>query len=371
MKKVLFVATRVKLHIMLFHIPYLKWFSENGYEVHVAAKNDYSNKKTCCIPYCDVFYDINFERSPFRIENFKNYQKLKRIINENNYSIIHCHTPMGGVIGRLAALNSRKRGTKVIYTAHGFHFYKGGPILSWLLYYPIEKLLSNYTDILITINSEDFSIAKKFKNSHVEFVPGVGINIEKYANTKVDYNKMRNTLGINEDELLIISVGELNANKNHQLVINALSRINNKNIKYILCGQGELENELRDLSSRLGVESQVQFLGFRDDIAELMKISNIFAFPSLREGLSLSLMEAMSSGLPVVCSNIRGNMDLIENGKGGFLSKSNDVEDFKAQILKLLLQEDISEYGEFNKNRIKLYSLENVLKIMIEIYKSV
>ena len=138
MKKVLFVATVVKLHIMVFHIPYLEWFKKNGYEVHVAARNDYDNKDECIIPFCDRFHDLPFERSPIRKNNLQVYKDLKNIIDTEQYEIIHCHTPMGGAIGRLAARSARKKGTKVIYTAHGFHFFKGAPLVNWLAYYPAE-----------------------------------------------------------------------------------------------------------------------------------------------------------------------------------------------------------------------------------------
>ena len=163
MKKVLFVATVVKTHIMVFHIPYLEWFKKNGYEVHVCAKNDYENKDECIIPYCDKYHDLPFERSPFKANNLKVYKKLKEIINTNNYDIIHCHTPMGGALTRLAAHKARNRGTKVLYTAHGFHFYKGSPLINWLVYYPVERWLARYTDVLITINEEDYNRIKESK----------------------------------------------------------------------------------------------------------------------------------------------------------------------------------------------------------------
>ena len=210
MKKVLFVATVVKLHIMVFHIPYLEWFKKNGYEVHVAARNDYDNKDECIIPFCDRFHDLPFERSPIRKNNLQVYKDLKNIIDTEQYEIIHCHTPMGGAIGRLAARSARKKGTKVIYTAHGFHFFKGAPLVNWLAYYPAERWLAKYTDVLITINTEDYEIAKKFKVNRIEYVPGVGIDTDKFKNIEVNRTEKRESLGVSEDDFMIISVGELN-----------------------------------------------------------------------------------------------------------------------------------------------------------------
>ena len=369
MKKVLFVATVVKLHIMVFHIPYLEWFKKNGYEVHVAARNDYDNKDECIIPFCDRFHDLPFERSPIRKNNLQVYKDLKNIIDTEQYEIIHFHTPMGGAIGRLAARSARKKGTKVIYTAHGFHFFKGAPLVNWLAYYPAERWLARYTDVLITINTEDYEIAKKFKVNRIEYVPGVGIDTDKFKNIEVNRTEKRESLGVSEDDFMIISVGELNKNKNHQVIIRAIAKLRNEKIKYVLCGQGPLETELRELAKELDVENQVKFLGFRKDVPDLMKVADLFAFPSYREGLSLSLMEAMASGLPVVCSEIRGNTDLIEDGKGGYLVEPSDVEGFAKYIKELIEDSRLkSELGGFNLEKIEHYSIENVLCEMEEIY---
>jgi glycosyltransferase involved in cell wall biosynthesis len=370
MKKVLFVATVVKMHIMVFHLPYLKWFQENGYEVHVASRNDYENKEECNIPFCDKFFDLPFERSPFKKNNIYVYKGLKNIIDRNEYEIIHCHTPMGGAIGRLAARSMRKKGTRVIYTAHGFHFFKGAPLVNWLAYYPVERWLAKYTDILITINKEDYEIAKKFKANRIEYVPGVGIDTDKFKNIEVNKTEKRKSIGVNEDYFMIISVGELNKNKNHQVILRAIAKLRNEKIKYVLCGQGPLATELRKLSNELGIENQVKFLGFRKDIPELMYVADLFAFPSFREGLSLSLMEAMASGLPVVCSKIRGNIDLVEEGKGGYLVEPNDIEGLAKYINVLISDSRLrSEFTVFNLQKIESYSIENVLKEMEKIYK--
>ena len=369
MKKVLFVATVVKLHIMVFHIPDLEWFKKNGYEVHGAARNDYDTKDECIIPFCDRFHDLPFERSPIRKNNLQVYKDLKNIIDTEQYEIIHCHTPMGGAIGRLAARSARKKGTKVIYTAHGFHFFKGAPLVNWLAYYPAERWLARYTDVLITINTEDYEIAKKFKVNRIEYVPGVGIDTDKFKNIEVNRTEKRESLGVSEDDFMIISVGELNKNKNHQVIIRAIAKLRNEKIKYVLCGQGPLETELRELAKELDVENQVKFLGFRKDVPDLMKVADLFAFPSYREGLSLSLMEAMASGLPVVCSEIRGNTDLIEDGKGGYLVEPSDVEGFAKYIKELIEDSRLkSELGGFNLEKIEHYSIENVLCEMEEIY---
>lgn len=368
MKKVLFVAHVVKRHFMLFHIPYIKWFKENGYETHVCANNDYENKEECNIPYCDKYYDLPFERSPFNSNNINAYKQLKKIIDSNEYDIIHCHTPVGGVLTRLAAKNARKNGTKVIYTAHGFHFFKGAPILNWILFYPVEKYCAKYTDTIITINKEDYDRAQKFNGGKVKYIAGVGVDTKKFSEVIVDKEAKRRELCIPNNAFVILSVGELSKRKNHQVVIKALSKLKNKNIVYIICGQGSLDQYLKKLSEENGVV--VSLLGFRRDIIEIAAIADLFVFPSLQEGLPVGVMEAMAGGLPVICSKVRGNIDLIENGKGGYLVDPNDVDGFAISINKMLINTELcKEMGEHNINEIKKYNKDIVVEDIIKVYK--
>ena len=354
---------------MVFHLPYLESFKKNGYEVHVCAKNDYENKEDCNIPNCDKYFDLPFERSPYNIKNLKVYKQLKKIIKDNNYVIIHCHTPMGGVLTRLAARKERNNGTKVIYTAHGFHFYKGASLKNWLIYYSVERFLARYTDVLITINKEDFNRAKKFNAKKVEYVPGVGLDIDKFKNIKIDKLKKRSGLGIPENAFVVLSVGELNKNKNHETVIMAIGKLNNPDIHYVICGQGPLRGYLGNLAKKLGIEKQVHLLGFREDVAEIYKISDLFVFPSFREGLPVALMEAMASGLSVVCSNIRGNADLVNDRENGYVVELNDVESFAKFIEKLYKDYNLrNKYGNKSFELVQKYSLKGVLKKMEEIY---
>ena len=338
MKKVLFVATVVKTHIMEFHIPYLKMFKEMGWETAVAARNDYENPADCVIPYCDTYYDIPFERNPLKLENLKAYKELKKVIDNGRYDIIHCHTPVGAMLARLAARQARKNGTKVFYTAHGFHFYKGAPVINWLLYYPVEKWLSHYTDVLITINKEDYERAKTFKAGKVCYVPGVGIDLKKFNVGYVDKGQKRKEIGVTLDDLVLLSVGELIPRKNHEIVIRAMSVLKQKgglnHVEYVICGRGTYEADLKKLAEELGVAEHIHFLGYRNDISEICNCADIFIFMSHQEGLPVALMEAMACGLPVICSNIRGNIDLIDDGVTGLIS-NNKPEKLAATINKM------------------------------------
>ena len=366
-KRVLFVATVVKTHIMQFHIPYLKMFKEMGYETVVAARNDYENPEDCRIPYCDHYVDIPFQREPLRYENLRCYKKLKSIMDEGDFSIIHCHTPVGGVVGRLAARKARKKGTRVIYTAHGFHFYKGAPIKNWLLFCPIEKLCSRLTDVLITINKEDYLLAqKKMKAKCVKYVPGVGVDLKKFSTSTVNKAAKRRELGIPEDAVVLLSVGELISRKNHETGIRAIADLD---VYYLVAGDGVLRQYLQSVIDKHGISNKVRLLGYCNDVADLYGASDIFVFPSFQEGLPVSVMEAMACGLPCVASNIRGNTDLLENTEGGFLCDPQDVSEFAEKINLLGTNVELREkMGRTNLITIQKFSTEIVIKEMQNIY---
>lgn len=369
-KRVLFVATVVKSHINVFHLPYLKWFKDNEYETHVCARDDFDGEE-CMIPNCDLHYDIPFERSPISIKNFKAYKQLKKIISDNEYDIIHCNTPVASILTRLAAIKARKRGTKVIYTAHGFHFFKGASLLNWILYYPAEKICSYFTDVLITINKEDYTLAKKkMKAKKIEYVPGVGINTSKFRNIGINLDEKRKELGLSKQDIVLLSVGELSKRKNHEVIIRALAKIDKTNVHYIIVGRGKLEIELKKIINSLNLSNKVHLLGFRDDIDEICNISDIFCFPSKQEGLPVAVMEAMASGLPVICSDIRGNCELIKHEKGGYLCDKNDIDRFAECITELVEDYDKRKrMSKYNMEVIKSFSIEVVKENMDAIYE--
>lgn len=372
MKKVLFVATVVKTHIMEFHIPYLKMFKEMGWETAVAARNDYENPDDCVIPYCDTYYNIPFERNPLKSGNLKAYKELKHIIDEGEYDIIHCHTPVGAMLTRLAAKQARKQGTKVFYTAHGFHFYKGAPAINWILYYPVEKWLSRYTDVLITINKEDYERAKTFKAGKVCYVPGVGIDLKKFNVGYVNKEQKRKEIGVSADDFVLLSVGELIPRKNHEVVIRALSVLKQldklNHIEYVICGRGAYETDLKKLAEGLDVADHVHFLGYRNDISEICNCADLFVFMSHQEGLPVALMEAMACGLPAVCSNIRGNTDLIEDGVTGLLA--NNIPEEVAESISEMKSDTAlrNRVASAALQKIKQFDLSSVEDEMSKIY---
>ncbi len=364
--KILYVTT-ISNTINAFLIPHIKQLLDEGHQVDIACniERDINSKLTT---WGCTIYNIAFQRSPINKSNYKAYIELKRLIKKNCYDLVHTHTPVASTYVRLAC--RKLKNVKVFYTAHGFHFFNGAPYKNWLMYYPIERYLSKYTDVLITINKEDYKRASKaFKAGKVHYIPGIGLDVTEISNVMVDKSLKRKEIGVPEQATVILSVGELNKNKNHEIIIKAISKIKNPHIYYVICGKGEMEKYLRNLSNELGVEDRVMLLGYRSDIAEILKVVDLFVFPSYREGLPVSLMEAMAAGLPIICSNIRGNSDLIENHKGGYLVDPNNMNAF-AKYIELFIErsDKISDMSLYNKEKVKNYSISNIINKMKEIY---
>ena len=372
MKKVLFVATVVRLHLNLFHLPYLRWFHDQGWQVDVAANNDFEDPADCVIPCCDHHYVIPFERSPFKKGNLLAYRQLKALLDREHYDIIHCHTPMGGVITRLAAGSARNQGTRVIYTAHGFHFYDGAPLINWLLYYPVERLLSRRTDLLLTINGEDHRRAKTFHAKRTELVNGVGIDLSRFAEaTEQQKAQVRRELGLREGDIFAFTAGNLDPGKNQRTLHQAVKLLDDPRVHLVLAGNGPLRGELEQLAGELGIADRIHFLGFRRDVYRLCSSADLFLFASRREGLSVSVMEAMACGLPIAASGIRGNTDLIDSGRGGFLLPPDDAKGFADAIRQILEEPQIRErMKRHNLEKIRRYSIEAVTEQMARLYES-
>ncbi len=378
MKKALMVS-HVAYAIELFNIPNIKLLISMGYEVQVACNFDdrssLSDEKVAMLKdkltaMGVKFHNIPFQRQPLKPENLRAYTMLKSLIDAEKFDLIHCHTPVGGIITRLAAIASRKKNkTKVIYTAHGFHFFKGAPVINWLIYFTAEKLCSYFTDTLITINKEDFHNAEKKLNAKkVCYVPGVGVDTAFFYENAGKREELLSEISANKDSIILLSVGELSDRKNHSVSIKALSQIKNDNVHLIIAGTGEKREEFSSLVESLGVGGRVHLLGFRTDIPALLKSADIFLFPSIQEGLPVALMEAMSCGLPVICSEIRGNTDLIDESCG-ILCPATDANAFKTAVENLIVDEALRKsMGKSALEESKKYDIKIIEKYMKDIY---
>lgn len=365
------IVSNITKRIQAGHYSMITPLKELGYEVHwVANLANFKEEKS---KFDFNLHHINFFRNPFDPRNIMAGKQLYSLIKKEKFDIVHCNSPIGGLLGRIC---SKLAGVKIVmYTAHGFHFYKGAPITNRTLYKFAEIVLAKITDGLITMNKEDFDNGRKItlnKNGMCFYIPGIGIDSNMYNNLKIDKSVKKTQLGLKDDDFAIISMGDLIHRKNYATAIRAIAMLNNPNVHYLICGDGPLLESLKELSIQLNVEDNIHFLGFRTDIAELLNISDLYLLTAYQEGLPRALMEAMSAGIPVIASNIRGNVDLVEEGVNGFMSKPDDVDGFAKGIATLYKDRNLSgQMGRLNLIRVKSYDISSVKMEMIKIYKEI
>ena len=350
---------------MEFFIPVIRELMDRGHQVDLACNETDSPVAPIYRQWNCTIYPVSCSRSPLDKGNLTAIQQIRALVEKGRYDIVHCHTPLAAACTRLACREARRSGTKVFYTAHGFHFFKGAPVKNWLLYYPVEKLCAHFTDVLITINQEDYDLAqRKLKARNVVYVPGVGIDLEKYRSSDADPFTKRRELGIPEDATVLLSVGELSQRKNHKVLLEAAADI--PNLFLIIAGKGSLQKDLEVLATKLGIANRTKLLGYRTDIAELCAMCDIFALPSLQEGLPVALMEAMASGKTVICSRIRGNTDLMGEQNPLMFDPKNYLDCQRA--IHLTLGMDRTSYGMENRNRMRLFAIHEIVSRMLRLY---
>ena len=354
---------------MAFHIPYINWLKSEGYEVHVAA-----NDGATVIAEADKQYNIPIDRRPFSFQNIKATRLLTQIMKAEKYDLIHCHTAMGSVTARFAARTLRQSGLKVLYTAHGFHFYKGSPKKYWMLYYPMEKFLSRFTDGIVTINREDYQllIDKKFKSPYKFQINGIGVKSTRFVPVSVqEKSDLRLKLGYNSEQFILIYVAEFIHRKNHQFILDSITDLASEipNLKVLFAGRGQLLEQMKGYAHEQGLAPYVDFLGFRTDIENVIQIADVGISASRQEGLGLNLIEEMFCGLPIVATVDRGHKEIVEDGKNGFFFNQNSKEEFINSILKLHSNTKLRlQMGENALKFANKFTLKSSLEQMAKIY---
>lgn len=366
--KVLFVSHTT--NFIKFNLPYMKWFRDQGWIVHYASAEEEPFPEDVC----DAHFQIPFQRSPYHTDNITAYKQIKQLIDNQSYQIIHCHTPVGGAITRLAARDARKRGTKVIYTAHGFHFYQGAPTRNWLLYYPVEKYLSKYTDCLVTMNEEDYHIAlNKLRAKTVKKIDGVGVPVTTFSPISYDQKKeLRKQYNFQETDFILIYTAEFIARKRHEFLINILPDLRKEipSLKVIFCGNGELLSEMKEYAASLHTDDIIYFVGYCNYVNIMCNIADVLVSSSVQEGMPMNILEGMASGLPIVCAKIRGQVDVVQDGINGFMYSRDNAAEMYSKIVCLYqhaeLREKMSRQNLFD---IKKYSIDRALQNMQRIYE--
>lgn len=371
-KKVLLTAT-VQSHIAQFHRPLAEVLHEHGYELHVAARNNLGEKNGLSLDFADKVFDVPFSRSPKSPDNVKAYFQLKKILSADTYEVVHCNTPMGGIVTRLAAVKARKKGTRVFYTAHGFHFYKGASKKNWIIFYPAEKIMAGFCDTLITITKEDRRLAGQKFHTNVEHIHGVGVYTERYhAVSDAEKLQMRSKERLKDSDFVILCTGELNQNKNQKALIKAAAELKNSipGLKILLAGNGPLEQELRMQIRELGVEDAVRLLGYRTDLEKVTPAADLVVSCSYREGLPLNILEAMLCRKPVVASVNRGHRELVRTGYNGYLVPPDSPAKYAEAIKKIYSSRKLAEQlGENGFRMAQPYTAASVKKELSRIYQ--
>lgn len=371
--KMLYIKHRSGKIMNNFAISAILAAKELGIDFTIANNMSMAEKghfEKVCKQYGIKMVHIDFDRNPLGKDNLKARKQLLALMEQEKYDIVHCNTPSGGMVGRIAAAQAKI--PKVIYMAHGFHFWKGAPLKNWMFYYPVERLLAHLSDRIITINHEDFERAQHFhykKSGHAEYVPGVGIVVKRFEHNEEMRNVTRKELGVQDYEIMLLSVGEVNQNKNHKVVIEALAKLGQKNIKYVVCGVGNLMKSHQQLATLLGVQDQVIFVGYRTDIARFYQAADAFVIASFREGLPVSLMEAMSAGLPCIASKIRGNVDLMS--ESSLLFDPHDADTLCTALKNMADKNVIEQEVERNYQTLKSFTMDEAVKAMKRVYEDV
>ncbi len=377
MKKVLIITT-ISGFLSQFEMNDVDILKDLGCELHYASnfhnpvyESDQGELKKKGIK----LYQIEIEKTPIHLaHNIKAFFQICHIIRTGQIELLHCHNPIGGVLGRLAAFFCRGQKIQVIYTAHGFHFYEGAPWMNWLLFFPVEALLARVTDCLITINKEDYKRASLFrlrkKKSLRVQIPGVGVRTERFRKEPGRRKIMRDRLGIGEEVFYILSVGELNRNKNHEVILRAIAEIGNPQIHYGVCGKGERAEHLSRLAEELGISGQFTLFGFRRDIPDMLQCADCFAFPSKREGLGIAAIEAMAGGIPLITSDCRGTREYMEDGVTGYVCRSGSVKEYAGAITRMMEdKEGRKRMGITCTERARRFDLSETDKIMRRVYR--
>ena len=368
MKKILYITT-VSTTINAFLIPHIQMLINQGYIVDVACSID-KPLDEILINNGVKFYEIPFRRNPIHIANLKAFKELIKIQKDNNYDIVHVHTPVASVYARL--LKIKFKNLKTIYTVHGFHFYKGAPILNWSIYYPVEKIMAKFTDTIITINNEDYKIAKKFNIKNTYKVNGVGVDLDKYNLDNFNRKIIRQSLNLKDDDFVILMIAEVNKNKNHKQMIDAIEILKNKgidNIKVLCAGDGVIFNEVKKYIKDKNLQENIYMLGFRTDINSLISACDIGILMSYREGLPRNIMELMACKKPVIGTDIRGIKDLINDGVNGYLVRLKDSEGTARSIEKIYGDKKLlSDMSDNAYDSVGKYCVDDVVSQLQEIY---
>lgn len=369
MKKILFVASTLS-HIENFHIPYLEQFKKQGYIVHVMGKPN--NKSE--ILYADKIIPIPFEKSMFSLKNFIIAFKISNLIKDENYDIVSIHTSLAAFFTRLGIILCSKKPSLVINTVHGYLFDDKSSFLKKAIMLLAEKFTKCVTNIIIVMNSIDYNIATKHKlyKDNIYLVNGMGINLSLFPSVSHENRTLlRNKYNFSESDFLLVYVAEFSKRKNQKFLLDSINKLIKegfKDIKLLLLGDGKLLDELKIYSKNLGISNNVVFVGYSKDTCTYYQMSDVCVSSSRSEGLPFNIMEAMSVGLPIIASDVKGHSDLVIQNENGFLFEYGNIDEFNNYVKTIYKDKNLQyKMGIKSSEFVKKYSLETVLPIITKI----
>ena len=369
-------VTTVSVTLNAFLLSFAEAFKKQGWQVDAAASD--ISKYENILKLHDHCFDINFCRNPLKLKQL--YQSLKQIrtlLKEQQYDVVHVHTPIAAFLTRLAAIGIKE--TNIFYTAHGFHYINTNPKWKNALFYLAEKLAGYKTDHLFVINQDDYKFAVEKKilpENKITLIHGIGVDLTRYQMNEQARVDIRKQLQLSDDCFMLLQIAELNNNKNHIIVLQALSLFkqmySDADIRYVVVGEGVFKETLQQQANTLGLSNIVQFLGRRSDVPNLLSACDALSLSSKREGLPRCMLEAMCVKKPIVASKIRGCTDLLSSG-GGVLVEYNNVEQWTKAIEKLYLHpEQRNEMGKIGYQVINnYYQQQKVVDAVLAVYKRI
>lgn len=367
------MATSVPSTLSAFLVPYAKHFRSLGWRVEAICNGAKSVEELS--EHFDAVHEIPWTRSPLDSANFLKAPKVIRdVVREREFDIVHLHDPIAAFVGRLALRGLRSSGSlKVVYTAHGFHFFRGAPIKNWALFWPAEALASIWTDRLIVINKEDHEATKRFPipEKHVVYMPGIGVDTERYAArsvTKEDIRLVRTELGLDDTDQIMLMVAEFNPGKRHMDAVEALALSNRPHLNLVFAGVGPTLDSVSKRAHELGVGNRVHFLGYRNDVPALLAAAIGLMLPSEREGLPRAIMEALSLERPVIGTKIRGITELVDDSSG-ILVEVGDVRSMASALQRLLDNPyQALAMGKAGREAMRHFDIKHLLKLHEDLY---
>ena len=367
MARVLYVATS-DIHLNTFHRPYLEWLAAQGHSIDIAVENRSDHR----FDSVSRSFSVTFPRTVWTWKHLIALRELRRIIDAGRYDLLHCHTPIPSALTRFAARRFRQRGGKVLYTAHGFHFHRGGPVRNWLTYFPVEYLLASNTDGVVTINREDLLHARRMPFNRSYLIPGVGVDNARFRPVSLaERTRIRRSLGLDGDAFILFYVAEFIPRKNHKFIVSTgqLLQARIPNLRILFVGTGRLFGAVQKQIARQNLDGLIECLGFREDVPRLAAIADVGISSSRREGLGLGVAEQMMCAVPVVVSSDKGHAELVEHGVNGFLYPQGDANKFVDYIDRLYTGEDLrAVMGRAAQLKAEQFSVEHSLAAMARIY---